>query len=435
MARNNNGPRSQEKRGLAEVYGIRRTKRRLRREVEALQHQQSSNQAPTADEQRVQQLAKSLLGAQSISDGETDGHNGNGHHRDASEFLVTLGLTPEQVDLLVRRLAELSAENEPPVEPQPAPEPLDPTVASEMLKSQRAEEKRLRRMVSGLQRERQQLEELIAELREKSQVDRETVNAQVSSAVSEVTQQIQGQVGEAILGQAEEARNQIQIAVTELSSQLRNDFSASIAAQRDEATAQMRAAAREASAALQESADALKVQLEQIVSSNRDAVRTEVQRIGDATVEAVRESTQELRGQIDLLVNTSREAQDSIRLSTDELRNELRELVAAARESTESLQSSAREMRTQLDSLLQQALDLSGKVARLDADLRSREWLSRLLTLIEGRGELAPVEVKTLALNMFDSFRVWSDQHPEATPPEAVRELERVMSKFRDWRP
>ncbi|MBI2917604.1 MAG: hypothetical protein HYY01_06365 [Chloroflexi bacterium] len=92
-----------------------------------------------------------------------------------------------------------------------------------------------------------------------------------------------------------------------------------------------------------------------------------------------------------------------------------------------SISQWAEVLRRELDSLLRETLDLVGKAAHVESDLRSREWLTRLLALLEGKDDLAPGEVLHLARTILGPLSAWAAKHDGALPPTARADLEHLV--------
>ncbi|GEM_PF-6988585 len=105
----------------------------------------------------------------------------------------------------------------------------------------------------------------------------------------------------------------------------------------------------------------------------------------------------------------------------------------AGEEAAAQVRESATLLRGQLDALLQDAMDIAGRAAQVDADLRSKEWLGKLLALLEGRKELPALEVRALGLTLLESLIGWAEQHPEATTPLLKEDLDRALKAFQGW--
>lgn len=80
---------SKSKSELGRVHGLRRARKQLQDEVASLRKEQGELQRQTEQQhERAQELARTVLGIEDQSQGAGD------HADAASEFLVTLGLTP-----------------------------------------------------------------------------------------------------------------------------------------------------------------------------------------------------------------------------------------------------------------------------------------------------------------------------------------------------
>ena len=108
-------------------------------------------------------------------------------------------------------------------------------------------------------------------------------------------------------------------------------------------------------------------------------------------------------------------------------------LQKAGEEAAAQVRESATLLRSQLDALLQDAMDIAGRAAQVDADLRSKEWLGKLLALLEGRKELPPLEVRALGLTLLESLIAWAEQHPESAAPLLKEDLDRALKSFQGW--
>ena len=105
----------------------------------------------------------------------------------------------------------------------------------------------------------------------------------------------------------------------------------------------------------------------------------------------------------------------------------------AGEETEASVRDMAQVLRSELDRLLKEVMDLAGKAAQIDADLRSHEWLNRLLMLVEGRDDLKPAEVRHLALTIMRSVSRWLDRHQQEPLSGSQRDLQRLLNTFQEW--
>ncbi|MBI4310644.1 MAG: hypothetical protein HY681_02590 [Chloroflexi bacterium] len=108
------------------------------------------------------------------------------------------------------------------------------------------------------------------------------------------------------------------------------------------------------------------------------------------------------------------------------------EVQRAGEDAAASVREGAVLMRSQLDTLLQDAMDIAGRAARVDADLRSKEWLGKLLALLEGK-DLPAQDVRALGLTIIESLLLWVEQHPEQATPLVKEDLERALKAFQGW--
>ncbi|MDP6713777.1 MAG: zinc ribbon domain-containing protein [SAR202 cluster bacterium] len=110
------------------------------------------------------------------------------------------------------------------------------------------------------------------------------------------------------------------------------------------------------------------------------------------------------------------------------------QLERAGDEAASTVREGAQTLRRELDSLFRETTELAGRAAQVDADIRSQEWLSRLLALVEGQGGIDQQEVRALGLILMQAFLGWFEGHEELVPGDAKGDLERLVSALHDWR-
>ena len=110
------------------------------------------------------------------------------------------------------------------------------------------------------------------------------------------------------------------------------------------------------------------------------------------------------------------------------------QLQKAGDEAASTVREGAQTLRRELDSLFRETTELAGRAAKVDADIRSQEWLSRLLVLVEGQNGIAPQEVRALGLILMQAFLGWFESHDDMIPGDAKGDLERLVKALHDWR-
>jgi putative FmdB family regulatory protein len=180
---------------------------------------------------------------------------------------------------------------------------------------------------------------------------------------------------------------------------------------------------------------------EEVVSEIKQTGLDVTQSVNGTGEEARERMAEELKTALDA-AGTSQRVSPNLKEQAGELADffaTLREQAAAdikqsGLEVAQSLRAVGEEVRQQMDELLKPALNIAGRAAEIDADIRSKEWLSRLLALMEGRDGLKPQEVRTLALNILGGFRTWMQDHPSSLETSTRPELENLIGIFRGWR-
>ena len=104
----------------------------------------------------------------------------------------------------------------------------------------------------------------------------------------------------------------------------------------------------------------------------------------------------------------------------------------ASEDAVSTMREGAQRVRKEMESYLQETLDLAGKAGRIDANLRSREWLNQLLTLLEGNNGIKPGAVKHLGLTHVAALLSWLERHEGSLPPTARADLERVLHALQE---
>jgi DNA anti-recombination protein RmuC len=129
---------------------------------------------------------------------------------------------------------------------------------------------------------------------------------------------------------------------------------------------------------------------------------------------------------------------NSLRLEEQALKQSLTgaqaHLQSAGEEAASTVREGAQTLRRELDSLFRETTELAGRAAQVDADIRSQEWLSRLLLLVEGQNGINPQEVRALGLILMQAFLGWFENHEEMVPGDAKGDLERLVRALHDWR-
>jgi len=110
------------------------------------------------------------------------------------------------------------------------------------------------------------------------------------------------------------------------------------------------------------------------------------------------------------------------------------QVAKAGEEVAASVRLGGEGLRSELNGLLQQIVDLGLKVAKLDANMRSHEWVSRLVSLVEGKDGVKPEEVRKLAVFVLSLLHTWVEDHREHAPPMAGYELDKLINSFRGWK-
>jgi hypothetical protein len=178
--------------------------------------------------------------------------------------------------------------------------------------------------------------------------------------------------------------------------------------------------------------------LEGLLDEMREQAMAQVRLAGEVAASAVSESVAQVRLAGEAAASAVSESVAQVRLAGEAAASAVSESGAQVRLAGEAAAStvseSAAQIKSQLDSLVQQALDLAARIARLDADLRTKEWLSRLLILVEGKEELGPREVNVLVLGLLESLRSWAGRRREV-PDVVRRDLEQLIKRLQDWHP
>ncbi|GEM_PF-933834 len=105
-------------------------------------------------------------------------------------------------------------------------------------------------------------------------------------------------------------------------------------------------------------------------------------------------------------------------------------ITKATEDASTSITQWAQLLRRELDGLLRETLDLAGKAAEVDGDLRGHEWLNRLLALTEGRDHLTAKEVAHLASTVLGAVQTWNTQHKGFLAENSRADLERLLRSF-----
>ena len=189
-------------------------------------------------------------------------------------------------------------------------------------------------------------------------------------------------------------------------------------------------------------------ELAELFARLREEVVAEIKQTGLDVTQSVTGAGEEARQRVAEVLKTALDAAGTSQGASPDLKEQageladffatLREQAAAdikqsCLEVAQPLQGAGEEVRRQMDELLKTALNIAGKAAEIDADIRSKEWLSRLLALMEGRDGLKPQEVRTLALNILGGFRTWMQDHPSSLETSTRPELEHLIDIFRGW--
>lgn len=151
----------------------------------------------------------------------------------------------------------------------------------------------------------------------------------------------------------------------------------------------------------------------------------------DATIASRREDSQRLSG----ILSGLRQEQDHMEELLPSLRDRATmDIKRLGDETVVAIRDQAVMLRRELDLLLQQSLDVAKTAAAVDADIRTKEWLKRLLDLIEGGDDVRPQEVRSLAFTFLTAVGKWADRHPGAAPREMKEDLDRLVVRVREWR-
>ena len=143
------------------------------------------------------------------------------------------------------------------------------------------------------------------------------------------------------------------------------------------------------------------------------------------------EAERELKEKISELTEERQRLATTLPELESEAQTRLRE---AGEEAASSLREGAQALRRELDSLLKEVMEVSGKAAEIDADIRSKEWLTRLLTLLEGGNGIRPPEVRALGLIILEGFLNWLANHEDVSPGDARSDMQRLVHTFHEWR-
>ena len=101
---------------------------------------------------------------------------------------------------------------------------------------------------------------------------------------------------------------------------------------------------------------------------------------------------------------------------------------------TTSVREAAGILRHQQDQLIKNTLDLAENIGRMEAELRSYEWLEALLLLVQGKGDLQPQKVRILGLILLKSINAWLGQHQAGSPTMMRWNIERLVQEFEGWK-
>jgi uncharacterized phage infection (PIP) family protein YhgE len=186
-------------------------------------------------------------------------------------------------------------------------------------------------------------------------------------------------------------------------------------------------------------------QLEEQVNRGVSRQQAETDRLMD--IEVLVEDRKEELAYLSELVNKYNAEADRLRETASALQQDLERLSQlqsfgelahdetqkAGEEAAASVRDMAQLLRGELDRLLKEIMDLAGKAAQIDADLRSHEWLNRLLMLVEGRDDIKPAEVRHLAITIMRSVSRWLDHHQQEPLSGSQRDLQRLLNAFQEW--
>ena len=90
-------------------------------------------------------------------------------------------------------------------------------------------------------------------------------------------------------------------------------------------------------------------------------------------------------------------------------------------------------LRIQHESLVQKSLELGENVGRLEAELRTHEWLGPLLGLVAGNEDLQPEKVRSLALMFLKSLHNWVSRNPVGSLAGARWSIQAQIRSFEEW--
>ena len=153
-------------------------------------------------------------------------------------------------------------------------------------------------------------------------------------------------------------------------------------------------------------------------------LREQSERLGDeraqrqAQVAKLRKERQRLEGQLIVMRET--------------ITKELESVAATLAEAT---RQAGQELLDQSQHYQDQVMDLATEVGRLEAAVRTHDWLEPLLALFTGQGEAQPSQVRMLALLTFGSFRRWCLSQPSDAPLFTANRLHDLIASFEEWRP